>query len=100
VRDLSGSKVAKGNGKGETSLPSFWIALMINVEWKDIKEEHRYLLVDECSWTPRTDVIRLSGINGDASKPGNISSRILPRSNPVWGVVSEQGNPIVPNQAT
>ncbi|CAG8902387.1 unnamed protein product [Penicillium egyptiacum] len=45
--------------KTESSLkcPQTWI----NVEWKDIKEEHRYLLVNECNWTPRTDVIRLSG---------------------------------------
>jgi hypothetical protein len=48
--------------------------------------------IDPCLWTLK---VALRFINGDASKPGNISSRILPMSIPVWGVVSEQGNPIV-----
>ncbi|KAJ5244629.1 hypothetical protein N7489_004725 [Penicillium chrysogenum] len=57
-RNIAGFRgIAIDETESNLKCPQTWI----NVEWKDIKEEHRYLLVDECSWTPRTDVIRLSG---------------------------------------
>jgi hypothetical protein len=37
--------------------PQTWI----KVQWKDIKKEHQGLLVRQCDWTPRSDVIRLMG---------------------------------------
>lgn len=37
--------------------PHAWI----KIEWMDIKEEHQALLVEECNWTTRSDVIRLMG---------------------------------------
>jgi hypothetical protein len=57
-RNIAGFRgIAIDETESNLKCPQTWI----NVEWKDIKEEHRYLLVDECSWTPRTDVIWLSG---------------------------------------
>ncbi|KAJ5300060.1 hypothetical protein N7508_007303 [Penicillium antarcticum] len=57
-RNMAGFRgIAIDETESNLKCPRTWI----NVEWKGIKEEHRYLLVDECNWTPRTDVIRLSG---------------------------------------
>jgi hypothetical protein len=131
VRDLSGlifsaSKVSKGNGKCETSLPSFLHRLNVQSLLQDpdcadssaghlparqpnhirprgpaafVDQQVPVLFldilpfdIDPCLWTLK---VALRFINGDASKPGNISSRILPMSIPVWVVVSEQGNAIV-----
>lgn len=37
--------------------PHIWI----NIEWMNIKKRHQALLVEECNWTTRSDVIRLMG---------------------------------------
>lgn len=37
--------------------PHTWI----NIEWMNIKKRHQALLVEECNWTTRSDVIRLMG---------------------------------------
>jgi hypothetical protein len=37
--------------------PHTWI----NIEWCDIRPEHQFLLVKDCNWTTRSDVIRLMG---------------------------------------